>query len=81
MKGITLIIAIVFSLWSSSTFESCIAATRGNYHWRKLKAASATNFNVLDYGAKGDGHADDTKVNFRFTPLKYTYMYLCACVH
>ncbi|XP_057447437.1 polygalacturonase At1g48100 [Lotus japonicus] len=61
MKGIKLIIAIVFSLWSSSTFESCIAATRGNYHWRKLKAASATNFNVLDYGAKGDGHADDTK--------------------
>ncbi|KAJ1416522.1 Pectin lyase fold/virulence factor [Sesbania bispinosa] len=57
LNTITLIIAIVFSVWSSN-FDSC-SATRRN-HWRKLKAASST-FNVLDYGAKGDGHADDTK--------------------
>jgi polygalacturonase len=25
-------------------------------------AAGSSTFNVLDYGAKGDGHADDTKV-------------------
>jgi len=54
-KIIALIIAIAFSVWSSSC-----TATRVS-HWRKLKAASST-FNVLDYGAKGDGHADDTKV-------------------
>ncbi|RDY08245.1 Polygalacturonase [Mucuna pruriens] len=54
LNTIALIIAIAFSVWSSS----CTAA-RVN-HWRKLKAASDT-FNVLDYGAKGDGHADDTK--------------------
>ncbi|XP_027923810.1 polygalacturonase At1g48100 [Vigna unguiculata] len=53
-KIIALIIAIAFSVWSSSC-----TATRVS-HWRKLKAASST-FNVLDYGAKGDGHADDTK--------------------
>ncbi|XP_027359286.1 polygalacturonase At1g48100 [Abrus precatorius] len=54
-----LIIATVFSLWCSS-FERCIAAR--NNPLRKLKAVTAsTTFNVLDYGAKGDGHADDTK--------------------
>ncbi|KAL2335705.1 hypothetical protein Fmac_016918 [Flemingia macrophylla] len=52
---IALIISIaIISVWSSS----CTAA-RIN-HMRKLKAASNT-FNVLDFGAKGDGHADDTK--------------------
>ncbi|KAK7266068.1 hypothetical protein RIF29_18708 [Crotalaria pallida] len=65
MKGVklntfTLISAIVFSIVWSSSFERC-SATQAK-HWRKLKAAPASNtFNVLDYGAKGDGHADDTK--------------------
>ena len=64
LNTIALIIAIAFSVWSSS----CTAARVS--HWRKLKAAaSATSFNVLDYGAKGDGHADDTKVHdFIFIP-------------
>ncbi|KAI9108052.1 hypothetical protein K1719_020925 [Acacia pycnantha] len=31
-------------------------------YWRKLKASSgSTTFNVLHYGAKGDGKSDDTK--------------------
>ncbi|KAG5056414.1 hypothetical protein GLYMA_05G005800v4 [Glycine max] len=55
LNSIALIIGIAFSVWSSS----CTAARVS--HWRKLKAAYATTFNVLDYGAKGDGHADDTK--------------------
>lgn len=58
LNTITLIIAIAFCVLYSS-FENC-SATRSN-PWRKLKAASST-FNVLDYGAKGDGHSDDTKV-------------------
>jgi len=53
---ITLIITIASFV---SCFERC-NGTRGN-PWRKLKAVSST-FNVLDYGAKGDGRADDTKV-------------------
>ncbi|KHN27443.1 Polygalacturonase [Glycine soja] len=55
LNSIALVIGIAFSVWSSS----CTAARVS--HWRKLKAAYATTFNVLDYGAKGDGHADDTK--------------------
>ncbi|CAJ1946699.1 unnamed protein product [Sphenostylis stenocarpa] len=54
LKIIALIIATAFSVWCSSCTASRVS------HWRKLKATSAT-FNVLDYGAKGDGHADDTK--------------------
>ncbi|KAK7271665.1 hypothetical protein RJT34_27750 [Clitoria ternatea] len=55
-----LIIAIVFSVIWFSSFERCIAA-RGN-NWRKLQTPSASStFNVLNFGAKGDGHADDTK--------------------
>ncbi|KAI4348177.1 hypothetical protein L6164_008931 [Bauhinia variegata] len=60
LGSFTLIIAIVFAVWFSK-FESC--SGRQGRHWRKLKAspASAATFNVLDFGAKGDGHADDTK--------------------
>ncbi|XP_004489256.1 polygalacturonase At1g48100 [Cicer arietinum] len=55
INTITFIIVIVLSVWYSN-FERC-SATRG---WRTLKASSST-FNVLDFGAKGDGHTDDTK--------------------
>jgi polygalacturonase len=58
INTITLIITIAFLVLFSS-FENC-SAIRGN-RWRKLKASSST-FNVLDFGAKGDGRADDTKV-------------------
>ncbi|KAK2419613.1 Pectin lyase superfamily protein [Trifolium repens] len=57
INTITLIITIAFLVLFSS-FENC-SAIRGN-RWRKLKASSST-FNVLDFGAKGDGRADDTK--------------------
>jgi len=50
------VIAIAFLVLPSSCIAACVN------HWRKTKAASATSFNVLDYGAKGDEHADDTKV-------------------
>jgi len=73
LKSIAVIIAVAFSVWSSSC-----SATRVS-HWRKLKATSAT-FNVLDYGAKGDGHADDTKVIF-FTSIlcfsKWVQLHFC----
>ncbi|XP_015966325.1 polygalacturonase At1g48100-like [Arachis duranensis] len=66
----TLMIVIVFCVLCSS-FESCSAIRGYNHHFRKLKATSSAaspsssndnnTFNVLDYGAKGDGKADDTK--------------------
>ncbi|XP_028792573.1 polygalacturonase At1g48100-like [Neltuma alba] len=48
-------------VWCSS-FGACYGR-QGRSYWRKLKASSDSNttFNVLDYGAKGDGKADDTK--------------------
>ncbi|RYR07215.1 hypothetical protein Ahy_B05g074527 [Arachis hypogaea] len=65
-----LMIAILFCVLCSS-FESCSAIRGYNHHFRKLKATSSAaspsssndnnTFNVLDYGAKGDGKADDTK--------------------
>ncbi|KAK7381407.1 hypothetical protein VNO78_34076 [Psophocarpus tetragonolobus] len=57
MKLNTIALIIAIALYVLST--SC-TATRVS-HWRKLKAASSSTFNVLDYGAKGDGNADDTK--------------------
>ncbi|KEH24801.1 polygalacturonase At1g48100 isoform X2 [Medicago truncatula] len=57
INTITLIITTAF-LVLFSCLERC-SATRG-HSWRKLKATSST-FNVLDFGAKGDGHSDDTK--------------------
>ncbi|XP_054784854.1 polygalacturonase At1g48100-like [Prosopis cineraria] len=59
-----LIFLIALCVWCSS-FETCNGREgvmiRSSY-WRKLKAASGSStFNVLDYGAKGDGKADDTK--------------------
>jgi len=68
VKIIALVTAIAFSVW----FSSC-TATRVS-HWRKLKATSSATFNVLDYGAKGDGHADDTQVIFHCFP-KWVQLY------
>ncbi|GLT53639.1 hypothetical protein SLA2020_268970 [Shorea laevis] len=67
LKGlrISIIVFIAFSVWSSS-FETCCA--RDGRQWiRQSKAVpgrsmlNSATFNVLNYGAKGDGHADDTK--------------------
>ncbi|KAK7381406.1 hypothetical protein VNO78_34075 [Psophocarpus tetragonolobus] len=52
---ISLIVAVAFSVILSASTAERVS------HWRKLKAESSSTFNVLDYGAKGDGHADDTK--------------------
>lgn len=58
INTITLIISTAFLIMYSSFERS--SATRIN-HGRKLKGGSST-FNVLDFGAKGDGRTDDTKV-------------------
>lgn len=34
----------------------------GNYITAQKDGGNSAIFNVLNYGAKGDGHADDTKV-------------------
>lgn len=73
INTITFIIVIVLSVWYSN-FERC-SATRG---WRTLKASSST-FNVLDFGAKGDGHTDDTKV-ILYSFIVYVYFYKCSLV-
>jgi hypothetical protein len=67
LKELTLIVAIASFVWSSS-FENCSAwksaanyippATPNQGGWKWNSAI----FNVLDFGAKGDGHSDDTKV-------------------
>nr|XP_023891780.1 polygalacturonase At1g48100-like [Quercus suber] len=57
LKGLTLVLLIALFVWSSS-FENCSASQ--SYipqpsHW------NYAFFNVLEYGAKGNGYADDTK--------------------
>ncbi|XWS40728.1 hypothetical protein CRYUN_Cryun17cG0020300 [Craigia yunnanensis] len=64
-------IILIGMLFSSSSFEVCSA--RQGKQWRQNKAiirrqmaarqqgGSSATFNVLDYGAKGDGRTDDTK--------------------
>ena len=59
LKGLTLILLIALFVWSSS-FENCSASQSyipQQRHW------NYAIFNVLEYGAKGNGYADDTKVN------------------
>lgn len=51
---------------------SCDA--RHSVYWRAnhrsiAEGGSSGTFNVLDYGAKGDGTSDDTKVNEHFYGL------------
>lgn len=40
-------------------------ASMNNYNFapEKISGHNSAIFNVLDYGAKGDGRADDTKVS------------------
>lgn len=38
----------------------------GHHHVDKSKPWQGSKFNVLDYGAKGDGKSDDMKVNYLF---------------
>ncbi|XP_057759792.1 polygalacturonase At1g48100-like isoform X3 [Arachis stenosperma] len=51
--ALIIIATIVFSAFSSSCSDEHSSAAPNN--------SDPTTFNVLDYGAKGDGHADDTK--------------------
>ncbi|KAG2714560.1 hypothetical protein I3760_03G033300 [Carya illinoinensis] len=74
LKDLTLIIFIAFCVWSSS-YETCCAREGKQWirrsktkfvHGRNQHPAgrsllSSAIFNVLDYGAKGDGRVDDTK--------------------
>ena len=66
-------LVLIGMFFSSSNFEVCSARQLGK-QWRQNKASirrqmaarqqggSSATFNVLDYGAKGDGRTDDTKV-------------------
>ena len=62
-----LIILIVLCVYCAS-FKTCHGKQVIRSYWRKLKASSggSPTFNVLDYGAKGDGKSDDTKVRCVF---------------
>ncbi|RYR07216.1 hypothetical protein HN51_071173 [Arachis hypogaea] len=51
--ALIIIATIVFSAFSSSCSDEHSSAAPNN--------SDPTTFNVLDYGAKGDAHADDTK--------------------
>ena len=76
--GFLIFIGMLF--WSSS-FEVCSA--RQGKHWKQTKASfrrqmaarqqggSSATFNVLNYGAKGDGRTDDTKVWYFMIELQY----------
>lgn len=67
--NITIIILIAFLVCSSS-FSSCSArkskkAKKGHHKGKggsTPPTGGSTSFDVLDYGAKGDGKTDDTKV-------------------
>ncbi|KAM3713562.1 hypothetical protein ACB094_01G264800 [Castanea mollissima] len=57
LKGLTLALLIGLFVWSSS-FENCSSSQSyipQPIHW------NYAIFNVLEYGAKGNGYADDTK--------------------
>lgn len=79
---IWIIVLIGFSVWSSSCARegrlwrkskaltaASVPVKKPMGHGGRSMLNSAT-FNVLDYGAKGDGHADDTKVILYI--IKYT---------
>ncbi|CAA2983381.1 polygalacturonase At1g48100 [Olea europaea subsp. europaea] len=70
MMNFRFVILIAFLVWSSDN-ASCIATQQKQWRHRKANAPilgqsvslldSGATFNVLSYGAKGDGRADDTK--------------------
>ena len=66
LKGLTLMFLIALFVWSSS-FENC-SAWESDIPAKRTVAAPQQRrwnyaiFNVLEYGAKGNGYADDTKV-------------------
>ncbi|MFS7983344.1 putative endo-polygalacturonase [Helianthus anomalus] len=69
-KNETFVILIACLIWLSTSATSN-ATTTAKYrrhtsghhhvHIRKSKPNNGLKFNVLDYGAKGDGKSDDTK--------------------
>ncbi|PIN07881.1 Polygalacturonase [Handroanthus impetiginosus] len=68
MKNIKFLVYLIFLVWLLSNHLSCISAK--SHKHRKLQKAisfsqeraaiSSNSLNVLNYGAKGDGIADDT---------------------
>lgn len=73
LKCLALNFLLAISLFSSR-FGTCEA--RHNVYWRGSRRSIAEGktsgtFNVLDYGAKGDGTSDDTKVNEHFSMVVY----------
>ncbi|KAL8208262.1 hypothetical protein R6Q57_007674 [Mikania cordata] len=61
-KNETFIVLIASLVWLSAS-AICIAQTTGKHwmHANKSKQREGLKFDVLDYGAKGDGRSDDTK--------------------
>lgn len=53
-SGLTRVLVFALFAWSSS-FENCNAG-------ESYRGWNSAIFNVLDFGARGDGYADDTQV-------------------
>ena len=87
-----IIVLMVFSVWSSSCaregswlWRQSKAVTAASVPVKKpmgfggRSMLNSATFNVLDYGAKGDGHADDTKVHGFI--IKYTHSFHALLHH
>lgn len=71
LKCFALSFLLLISLFSKR-FRTCDA--RHSVYWRGnrrsiAEGGSSGTLNVLDFGAKGDGRSDDTKVNKHFYGL------------